>query len=256
LTTLHPFLDHSAPIAFAHRGGAGESPENTLAAFQHAYDLGYRYLETDVHATSDGMLMAFHDEDLERTCGVRARIGELTYDEVRRLRVDEREAIPTLDEVAFTWSDVRVNIDCKSDEAVEPLEKFLRHDATRQRVCIGSFSDRRLDHLRTRFGQSLCTSMGPREVATFRLLGRRLAKRHIVHALAAQVPVSAGPVPLVTERFVERSHLLGIHVHVWTIDEPAMMQYLLDLGVDGIMTDQPSILKSVLQERDEWRIPS
>lgn len=245
---MHHYLDHNAPIPFAHRGGAGESPENTLAAFQRAVDLGYRYLETDVHATRDGRLMAFHDDDLERTCGVRAKIGDLAYDEVRGLRVDGREPIPTLDEVVMSWPDVRVNIDCKSDDAVAPLEDFLRREEIRNRVCIGSFSDRRLDHLRARFGSSLCTSMGPREVAAFRM--RTGAK---IRANAAQVPVNAGPVRLVTRRFVERCHDAGLHVHVWTIDDPVTMVDLLDMGVDGIMTDQPSTLKSVLLERGEWR---
>lgn len=245
---MHRYLDHDAPIPFAHRGGAGESPENTLAAFQRAIDLGYRYLETDVHATRDGRLMAFHDEDLERTCGVRAKIGDLTYDEIRLLRVDGREPIPTLDEVVMSWPDARVNIDCKSDAAVAPLETFLGRTEIRDRVCIGSFSDRRLDHLRARYGASLCTSMGPREVAAFRLRGA--AK---IRANAAQVPISTGPVRLVTRRFVERCHDAGLHVHVWTIDDANTMVDLLDLGVDGIMTDQPSTLKHVLLSRDEWR---
>lgn len=245
---MHRYLDHDAPIPFAHRGGAGESPENTLAAFQRAIDLGYRYLETDVHATRDGRLMAFHDEDLERTCGVRARIGDLTYDEIRLLRVDGREPIPTLEEIVMSWPDARVNIDCKSDAAVAPLENFLVPEEIRDRVCIGSFNDRRLDHLRSRFGPSLCTSMGPREVAAFRLRGGSN-----VRANAAQVPISTGPMRLVTRRFVERCHEAGLHVHVWTIDDARTMVDLLDLGVDGIMTDQPTTLKTVLLDRGEWR---
>lgn len=245
---MHRYLDHDAPIPFAHRGGAGESPENTLAAFQRAIDLGYRYLETDVHATKDGCLMAFHDADLARTCGVPARIGDLTFEEISRLRVDGREPIPTLEEVVLSWPDARINIDCKSDEAVVPLENFLARESIRERVCIGSFSDRRLDHLRTTFGSSLCTSMGPREVAAFRLGGGSR-----IRANAAQVPISTGPIRLVTRRFVERCHDAGLHVHVWTIDDAATMVQLLELGVDGIMTDQPSTLKSVLIDRDLWR---
>ena len=245
---MHRYLEHDAPIPFAHRGGAGESPENTLAAFQRAIELGFRYLETDVHATKDGRLLAFHDENLERTCGVRAKIGDLTYDEIRHLRVDGREPIPTLDEIVTSWPDARVNIDCKSDAAVAPLETFLGRPEIRDRVCIGSFSDRRLHHLRARYGSSLCTSMGPREVAAFRLHGP--AK---ILANAAQVPISTGPVRLVTRRFVERCHDAGLHVHVWTIDDASTMVDLLDLGVDGIMTDQPSTLKDVLLGRDEWR---
>lgn len=246
---MHPYLDHQGPIPFAHRGGASESPENTLAAFSRAVALGYRYLETDVHATRDGVLMAFHDDDLRRTCAIDARIGEIDYDTIRHVRVDGKEPIPTLHEVLEAFPMARLNIDCKSDAAVEPLRHVLASDAVRDRVCIGAFSDRRLQALRETFGQSLCTSMGPREVASMRLLRTRPDS---IRAHAAQVPLATGPVEIVTKRFVEKCHERGIHVHVWTIDDPAVMSDLLDLGVDGIMTDQPSVLKHVLMSRNQW----
>ena len=246
---MHPYLDFGAPIPFAHRGGAGESPENTLAAFQRAVDIGYCYLETDVHATSDGVLMAFHDDDLQRSCGVASKISQLTYAQVSRLRVDNCEPIPTLAEVLGSWSSTRINIDCKSDAALEPLRHILTNARVRERVCIGSFSDRRLRFLREQFGSDLCTSMGPREVANLRILKARYSKPS---AMAAQVPPTAGPLALVTRQFVDMCHDLGLPVHVWTIDDKVTMTELLDMGVDGIMTDQPSILKHVLVERNQW----
>lgn len=246
---MHPYLEHHGPIPFAHRGGASESPENTLAAFSRAVALGYRYLETDVHATRDGVLMAFHDDDLSRTCGVEAHIGSLDYETIRHFRVDGKEPIPTLLEILEAFPTARLNIDCKSDAAVEPLRTVLRSDAVRERVCIGAFSDRRLNTLRDSFGQSLCTSMGPREVAAFRLLPTR---GESVRAQAAQVPMATGPVEIVTKRFVEKCHAIGLHVHVWTVDDAHTMNDLLDLGVDGIMTDQPTVLKDVLMARSQW----
>ena len=250
---MHPYLVHHGPIPFAHRGGACESPENTLAAFSHAVSLGYRYLETDVHATRDGVLMAFHDDDLSRTCGVEAHIGSLDYETIRHFRVDGKEPIPTLLEILEAFPTARLNIDCKSDAAVEPLRNVLRSSAVRERVCIGAFSDRRLNALRDAYGQSLCTSMGPREVAAFRLLP---TWGESIRAHAAQVPIATGPVEIVTKRFVEKCHSLRLHVHVWTIDDALTMNGLLDLDVDGIMTDQPSVLKEVLLSRDQWLAPT
>jgi glycerophosphoryl diester phosphodiesterase len=213
--------------------------------------MGYRYLETDVHATRDGVLMAFHDPDLRRTCGVDARIGDLDFADLRGVRVAGTEPIPTLDEVLGTWPDARVNIDCKSDAAVGPLIARLRSGDALDRTCIGSFSDRRLAAIRLEFGGRACTSCGPREIASLRAgswLGR--AGRSAAHA--AQVPVRQGPITILDRRFVESAHRAGLHVHAWTIDEPDEMHRLLDLGVDGIMTDRPAVLLDVLRTRGSW----
>src|SRR5690606_30716554 len=150
-----PFLDHPGPIPFAHRGGASEAPENSLPAFQHAIDLGFRYLETDVHATADGVLVAFHDDVLDRVTGHRGRIDELTWDEVSAARIDGREPIPLLEDILTTWPDARVNIDPKADTAVEPLVEVLRRTRAVDRVCIGSFSDERIDRVRDGLGPEL-----------------------------------------------------------------------------------------------------
>lgn len=199
-----------------------------------------------MHASLDGVLYAFHDDDLQRTCGVPARIADLTAEQLGRVSVAGREPIPSLIELLDSFPDARFNVDCKSDEALEPLSRLLADPALRERVCIGSFSDRRLKWLRERHGPSLCTSMGPREVAALRLGATPTL------AQAAQIPPSQGPIPLVTPALLERAHRAGIAVHVWTIDDPAEMHRLLDLGVDGIMTDRPAVLREVLIERGQW----
>jgi glycerophosphoryl diester phosphodiesterase len=248
----HPYLDHPGPIPFAHRGGASTAPENTAAAFQQAIDLGYRYLETDVHLTADGVLAAFHDVDLQRTCGRPGTLRSLTWAEVAEARVDGREPIPRLDELLAAWPGARWNIDCKSDDAVDALADTLQRARCLDRVCIGSFSDRRLTRLRRRLGPALCTSLGP--LGTARLVAA--SRTHPVvartQAMAAQVPVRQGRIPVVTEAFVATAHRLDLQVHVWTIDEPGTMHRLLDLGVDGIMTDRPAVLKQVLEQRGQW----
>lgn len=250
----HPFLDHGGPIPFAHRGGASAAPENTLAAFGDAVALGYRHVETDVHATADGVLLAFHDDDLTRSCGDPRRIADHTADQLSTALVDGSEPIPRLEEILDTWPDLHVNIDCKADSAVVPLIALLRRRPTLlERVCIGSFSDARLDALREAIGPSLLTSMGPRAVA--RLVGR--ARRLPIDlrpdgARCAQVPLRQGPIRVVTPGFVAAAHRAGIHVHVWTVDEPGEIASLLEMGVDGIMSDDTRALRSVMVDRGLW----
>ena len=250
--STHPFLKHPTPIAFAHRGGASDAPENTMPAFQRAIDLGYIYMETDVHVTRDGVLLAFHDDDLSRTCGRPGKISELDYAEVSQARVNGIEPIPLLEDLIATWPNAHINIDCKSDQALQSLETRLARGDLFERVCIGSFSDRRLNHLRETFGDKLCTSMGPREVTKLRLGSwvRHVGKYQNV--FAAQVPVSQGPLTIVDRKFIDAAHRADLQVHVWTIDDPIEIKRLLDLGVDGIMTDRPAILKQILQERNCW----
>lgn len=226
--------------------------ENTMSAFAHAIELGYQYIETDVHSTSDGVLMAFHDENLLRTCGVDVDIAELTFAEIQSLKVHDQEHIPTFQEMIETWPHVRVNVDCKADSAIVPLERVLADESIRNRVCLGSFSDRRLRHFRTLFGASLCTSMGPREVAQARLASVVSRVPFTTSAMAAQIPLRQGPIGLADQRFIDFCHSRRVFVHVWTIDDPDSMHQLLDLGVDGIMTDQPLVLREVLKSRGLW----
>jgi len=247
LRQSHPYLDWPHPIAFAHRGGASDAPENTMAAFEYAVNLGYRYVETDVQVTSDGVLLAFHDFNLNRTCGVDRQVSEMTWAEVSAARVDGVAPIPTLEELLGTWPELRVNIDCKADNAVEGLVAALRRTKSLGRVCVGAFSDVRIRRLRRIVGPDLCTALGPGGVANL-----RFAKMSRSAANAAQVPVSSGSLIVTTDKFVERAHRLGLKVHIWTIDEAPEIIRLLDMGVDGIMTDRPTVLRDVLEQRGQW----
>jgi glycerophosphoryl diester phosphodiesterase len=245
-----PFLDHVGPLAIAHRGGAGDWPENTRPAFEAAVAAGYRHVETDVHVTADGALVAFHDERLDRVTDRTGLIRELPWSEVRAARVDGTEPILLLEDVLASWPDVFVNIDPKHDSAVEPLAAVLQRTGAVERVCVGAFSDRRVARLRAMLGEGLCTAMGPKGIARLRAASFGLPYRPV--ADCAQVPLRQGRVPLVDDRFVRTAHRLGVEVHVWTIDDPVEMEHLLDLGVDGIMTDRPLVLKDVLLRRGQW----
>ena len=246
-TPRHPFLDWDGPLPFAHRGGASDAPENTMQAFEYAMNLGYLYIETDVQVTADGVLTAFHDNDLQRTTGRSGKISELPWSEVSKALVDGKAPIPRLEDLLGTWPHARINIDCKVDAAVDALVAVLRRTNALDRVCVAAFSDARLRRLRAALGAGLCSSLGPVETALLRFGLLRKPP-----GLAAQVPVKQGPLTLVNKVFVDRAHRLRVQVHVWTIDDAAEMNRLLDLGVDGIMTDRPVILREVLESRGAW----
>ena len=245
-----PFLDHPGPVAFAHRGGAGDWPENTMPAFENAVSLGYRYLETDVHVTADGVLVAFHDDHLDRVTDRTGLIGALPWSEVRRARVGG-EAIPLLEDLLGTWPEVRVNVDPKHDAAVDPLVAVIERTGAHDRVCVAAFSDARLARFRRLTANRVCTGTGPREIARVRIAAYGVPAGR-TGAACVQVPVRHGRVVLADRRFLAAAHRRDLPVHVWTIDDPDEMERLLDLGVDGIMTDRPAVLKEVLQRRGQW----
>ncbi len=245
------FLDHQGPLAFAHRGGAGDWPENTMPAFEHAVALGYRYVETDVHTTADGVLVAFHDDRLDRVTDRTGAIADLPWREVAAAVVGGSERIPLLEDILGSFPQVRVNIDPKADRAVEPLAEVILRTASVDRVCVGAFSDARLERLRTLVGDRLCSSLGPRGTAALIAASRGVPTGQL-SAACAQVPVAAKGVPITTPKLVAEAHERGMQVHVWTIDEPSEMHRLLDLGVDGIMTDRPAALRRVLEDRGQW----
>ncbi|MEJ7831430.1 MAG: glycerophosphodiester phosphodiesterase [Nocardioides sp.] len=245
-------------LAFAHRGGAYhpdiEGLENTLAAFEHAVALGYDYLETDVHVTRDGVLLAFHDTVLDRVTDSRGEIAGLAYAEVRSALIGGREEVPTLSTLFDCFPNARFNIDIKSEGAVRALADFINARGDWDRVLVGSFSRRRLGDFRRLTGGRVPTSATPVEAVLFLVLpSGRLADRLTGGRVAAlQLPHRRGPVTVVTDRLVRRAHAAGKHVHVWTVDDPEDMRELLDLGVDGLMTDRTDLLKAVLDERRQW----
>jgi glycerophosphoryl diester phosphodiesterase len=250
-----PFLEHDGPLAFAHRGGSLEGRENSMAAFARAVELGYRYLETDVHLTADGVLIAFHDARLDRVTDWSGEVAQLPWREVRKARIGGIEPIPLFVDIPSSWPQVRINVDPKSDQAVDPLIAAIRQSGAINRVCVGSFSDRRLQRIRAALGPRLCTSMGPSEVARLRLGAWGLLPRAATPTApdCVQIPVRRGPITLVEPRLLRFAHALGLPIHVWTINDLSQIGTLLDLGVDGIMSDDLLALRTQLTERGVWR---
>ena len=257
--TGYLFLDAGGQVlAFAHRGGARHPDltglENTTAAFAHAVALGYRYLETDVHLTSDGVLVAFHDAVLDRVTDGEGRIEDLAWSDLAAVRIAGREPVPTLPRLVDAFPDARFNIDLKAAGAVAPLAAYvIEHRADRpgpDRFLLASAAEpvpqarpagRRRPPLPSRSPPSCSCPL-----ASLAVLTRRVA--------ALQIPHRAGRLTIASPRLVRRAHAVGVPVHVWTIDDPDEMRLLLDRGVDGLMTDRTDILRDVLRERGSGRL--
>lgn len=253
-----PFLDVPF-VALAHRGGALYPPnvgrENTRYAFEQAVALGYRYLETDVHATSDGVLIAFHDTRLERVTGSRGVIARTPYDDLRRIRIAGQDPIPTLTELLEAFPDARFNIDAKSSASIDLLAATIAEHRAQDRVCVSSFGTRRLHRLRRLLGPRVASAASPVGIAVNRFLPWLTA------VLNTSTPVLQLPVDrrllgrrleVLTGGLIAAVHRAGKHVHVWTVDDRVEMERLIDAGVDGIFTDRIDVLKQTLLDRGLW----
>ena len=218
--------------------------ENSPSAFQNAVELGYRFVETDVRATVDGHAMVFHDRTLDRTTDSHGAIAALPLSHVQAATLASGDHPMTLVEALRRWPDVRLNVDVKADDTVAPFLRAVDEADAWHRVCAAAFSSARLNRIRAQAGPQLATSLGPSEVA-------RLAAGLPVRSpgCAAQVPARVGRAPLVTRRFVHRAHARGLQVHVWTVNDRAEMERLLDLGVDALISDRLTMLRDVLAGR-------
>lgn len=258
----HPFLSPELrPRAFAHRGwhiGELAGMENSLSAFRRAVREGFHYLETDVHATSDGVAVVHHDPDLRRTTDSTGEIRRRRWSSVSDARVGGREPVCSLDQLLEELPGALLNIDVKADSAVVATLRTIRRHNAWHRVCLAGFSDRRLGVLRAHGDARLLTSMGPMEIGGLWLGSRASAlagavgRASLPVGVAAQVPRRHRGVHVVDRRFVERAHARSTEVHVWTVDDPGEMAELLDVGVDGVLTDRPDLLRDVLRGREQW----
>jgi glycerophosphoryl diester phosphodiesterase len=255
------FFSGPVPVAMAHRGGAAYPPnlgvENTLAAFGRAVAMGYRHLETDVHATRDGRVIAFHDATLDRVTDASGAISAVPWEVVRRARVGGREPVPLLGEVLSTFPDARITIDVKADDAVAPTIREVLRAGAAHRVCLGSFSPARLRALRRALGPRVATAAGQLGTALLRFTPDLVTRLLHTPAPVLQIPVShrwrGHVLTVVTPGLVRRAHRLGKQVHVWfprgATEDAAEMNRLLDLGVDGLVVDRIDVLADVLAQR-------
>lgn len=256
-----PYLDRHGPAALAHRGGGAEAPENSRVALEHVEALGYRYFETDVRRTADGVVVLHHDPTLDRTTDGHGPLSALTWAQASGLRDRSGSPLVRLDEALADFPGLRFNIDLKEDGVVGPALRTIVEADAADRVCLASFVDRRLQVVRRATRGRVATSLARQETArlvaaaTLGVPARGVptpSGATTDRAVCVQVPVRHRGVPVVTPAFVRLAHRLGLEVHVWTIDDAPTMHRLLDLGVDGLVTDRPTVLRQVLRARGEW----
>lgn len=243
----------------AHRGGylepADAARENTLYAFGRAVKAGYQYLETDVHATADGRLIAFHDRILDRVTDASGVVADLPFAAIRQARIAGQDPIPTLDEVLDAFPGVRVNVDIKAPRAIEPLVATLRAHDAEHRVCVSSFSGARLARFRRQMGGAVATGLAGPTVAWGALVPL-LPRLLPLPGQVFQIPVTqslGGPeLRVLTSRLIAAAKAHDVRIHVWTINDARQMHELIDLGVDGLIADRIDLLRTVAIERGLW----
>jgi glycerophosphoryl diester phosphodiesterase len=258
------FFNAPRPRVFGHRGSAGTHPENTIASFQAAVDLGVRYLETDVHMTRDGEIVVSHDGDLERICGRAGVIKEMDYADLAKadagyaFTLDGREfpfrgkgmRIPRLAELLATFPSALFNIDLKSEDLSITKSALRVIDAAkmRRRVLLASEHQNRLDEVRSA-APGIPTSFGYLEIAAFmQAMATQDANYHPAGD-ALQIPPEYYSWKLATPETVAMAHRHGVEIHIWTVNDESTTVRVLDLGVDGIMTDFPRLARDIVASR-------
>lgn len=235
-----------------------------MTAFENATNMGYRHLETDLRMSSDGVLMCFHDADLDRTTNGSGPIERLTLAELKRLDAGYKHnsdngfpfrgmgiEIPTLDEVVAAFPDVSLIVDLKAEGTVGPLAAFVDEQQIHDRLIVGSFFDDRIAEFRDLTDGRVATSSGP-ALARMWVLASRVGRGASGKASALQLPTHLRGVRVVDNKLVDAAHNSGLQVHVWTVNTVPEMTRLLDMGVDGLVTDRPDLLRDVLDSRGEW----
>lgn len=248
-----PYFTPAPPRVLAHRGLALEAPENTLLAFAKAVALGVTHVETDVHGSADGVSMVSHDPDLTRLAGRRVQVGQLTSHELRRIPLGGGQHFCSLADALDAFPETRFNIDIKASSAIAPTVKAIRDARATDRVLIGSFSpERRTAVVRQLPG--VATSVSSRgaiaAVAAARAPGGLPVLRRVLAGVhAVQFPLSILGMSTSTPRTIAAFHAAGVEVHLWTINDEPTMERLLDLGVDGIVTDRADLAVGVVERR-------
>ena len=240
------YLDYDGLKVLAHRGGAEESYENTTESFEYSQLLGCEFIETDVQVSSDGIPYIFHDDDLKRILNKPVRFDSLSSNEIDDLNIFNSCKIPKLSDTLLRFPNLCFQIDFKTDEVVMPALDVINDMNVFDRVCIASFSSKRLQNVRSLY-PDLCISMGPNEVFKTLAASLNLYKGEIPGD-CLQIPMSYYGIKIVSKRFVDFVHSRGLKIMIWTINDIKTFKYLIDLGVDGIITDKPKLLFQTIEE--------
>ena len=240
------YLEYDGLKVLAHRGGAEESNENTLESFDYSQSLGCEFIETDVQVSSDGIPYIFHDDDLKRVLNKSIRFDSLSSNEIDELNIFNTHKIPKLSEALLKFPNLCFQIDFKTDEVVMPALDVIKNMNAFDRVCIASFNSKRLQNVRSLY-PDLCISMGPNEVFKTLAASLNLYKGEIPGD-CLQIPMSYYGIKIVSKRFVDFVHSRGLKIMIWTINDIKTFKYLINLEVDGIITDKPKLLFQTIEE--------
>jgi glycerophosphoryl diester phosphodiesterase len=251
-------------LVFAHRGGGGLFPENTLLAFEDSAKLGVDFLELDVHSTNDGTLVVMHDAQVNRTTDGHGNIKEMSLENLKKLDAGfqfspdggqtfpfrgKKITVPTLAEIFDSLPEMKFNIEPKQQtpSIIKPLCSLIRARKMEDKIIVGSFHQAVIDEFRAECPE-VATSASPSEVTKFLALSKTgLSESYNPPMQALQIPENLGQLSVVTKEFVENAHRKNLQVHVWTVNETADMERLINVGVDGIMTDYPDKLLSIVK---------
>ncbi|WP_040312759.1 glycerophosphodiester phosphodiesterase family protein [Gleimia coleocanis] len=247
---------NASPLVIAHRGGALVAPENSWESLEYCADNGFHYVETDAHLSADGEVILVHDPVLDRVSNGSGLVAEHTWEELSQLRInDSASGFVRLADALDRFPQLFFNIDAKEDEVSLAMVDVIRaHNAT-DRVCLASFSSTRLADIRA-YAPEIATSLGQTEVGRLWSAAQLTVPAKyfkvpgpVDSVVAVQVPLSLGPVKIVTPRFVAHAHKHGLAVHVWTLNTEEEILEALDAGADGIVTDDPGLADLVIATR-------
>ena len=246
---MKDYLDYDGLAVMAHRGGSLEAPENTIESFKYALEIGSDIIETDIQLSSDGIPYIFHDDDLKRIPGIEKNFNELLASEIDELNIFDDCKIPTLEETLKQFPNTRFQIDFKTDEVVDPaIEIINKLPHIKKNLCVASFSSQRLQKIKSKLSD-VTYSMGPHEVLKLLLKSFGIYRGEI-SGDCLQIPIYRYGIKIVTQRFVDFCKRENIKISVWTINSIEEMDYLIDLDVDGIITDRPKALINLLALKD------
>ena len=262
----HPYFEPEKFLVIAHRGGRSLGPENTIFTFKRAVELGADVLEMDLQATSDGALVVIHDRDVDRTTDGKGPVDSFTLSEIKILDAGFRWSpdnsdsyplrskgitIPTLTEVFKAFPGTRMNLEIKSSQVntIQDLCRTIRVNGMSEKVLVACFDAGKLGEFRS-VCPEVATSSGASEAVIFYWLQwAQMESAYSPNAQALQIPEAYGEHRIATRGFVDAAHARNMRVHVWTVNDSDAMQRLIDLNVDGIMTDYPQRLLKVVKRK-------
>ena len=231
-------------IGLSHRGNSKEFIENSFEAFNSVVEMGYKYIETDLRMTLDRQVIAFHDSDLNRLFGIDVQVNDLTFNEIANLFREENCKLLTLEDLLKSFPETKFNIDLKENNVTKDSIDIVSNLDAFNRVCFASFNSSRTMEVLD-FNQSAFVSMGLKDVAKFKFF-----KMHNKYIKFLQIPLVWNGIKVVTKNLINKAQDKGLLVHVWTIDDRKTINNLIDLGVNGIVTDEPELLMEIMKERD------